>query len=262
MILDSITLTDFGPYAGHQQISLTPPSRDKSVILFGGLNGGGKTTLLDAILLCLFGAHAKTSNRGRIGYLRYLSRCIHNHSERDSASIQLSFRHTIEGTEDHYKLRRYWKRSNGRCTEDFNVLKNGRFAPALADNWASQVEELMPANIAHLFLFDGEQIERYASPSDSASLVGAAIQNLLGLDIVDQLEKDMRVFQRRKEAEHIDDATRARVAGAEADLQTVQGRLARAKQDRAALRTHEIDRRGREVAEDHRGVPPDRRRSL
>ena len=243
MILDSIAFTNFGLYAGRQQVPLTPPSPNKPVILFGGLNGGGKTTFLDALQLCLFGAHAKTSNRGRLGYSEYLSRCIHSHAEHESASIQLSFRHTIEGTEDRYSLKRSWTRTNGRCTEEFNVLKNDRLAPALADNWASQVEDLMPANIAHLFLFDGEQIERYASPADSASLVGTAIQNLLGLDVVDQLEKDMRVFERRKKSEQLDDAARAKVAAAEAELQALHARIDRAKQDRAALRTHRIDRR-------------------
>ena len=247
MILDSISLTNFGLYAGCQEVPLTPPTPDKPVILFGGLNGGGKTTFLDALLLCLFGAHAKTSNRGRLAYSEYLSRCIHSHAEDHSASIGLSFRHTIEGTEDRYTLKRSWARMNGRCTEEFHVLKNDRLAPALADNWAFQVEDLMPANIAHLFLFDGEQIERYASGAESASLVGTAIQNLLGLDIVDQLDKDMRVFERRKRSEQIDDQARERIAAAEAELQVLRARISRTKQDRAALRTHRIERRRREL---------------
>ena len=243
MILDSIALVNFGLYAGRQQITLTPPSRDKPVVLFGGLNGGGKTTLLDALQLCLFGAHAKTSNRGRLGYSEYLSRCVHSKAEDGAASIQLSFRHTIEGDEDRYTLKRYWRRANGRCVEEFNVLKNDRLAPALAENWSSQVEELMPANIAHLFLFDGEQIERYASPADSSALLGTAIQNLLGLDLVDQLDKDMRVFERRKKSEELDDDARANVEAAEEELRDLRARLDRARQDRAALRTHRVDRR-------------------
>lgn len=247
MIFDSMALTNFGLYAGRQEIVLTPPSPDRPVILFGGLNGGGKTTFLDALQLCLFGAHAKTSNRGRLGYPEYLSRCIHSHGEHDSASIQLKFRHTSEGSEDRYTLKRSWVRTGDRCTEEFNVLKNDRLAPALADNWASQVEELMPANIAHLFLFDGEQIERYASPAESASLVATAIQNLLGLDIVDQLDKDMRVFERRKKSERLDDGARTKLAAAEAELQALRARIDHVKQDRAALRTHRIERRRRDL---------------
>lgn len=242
MIFDSIAINNFGPYAGRQQITLTPPCAEKPVILFGGLNGGGKTTFVDALQLCLFGPYAKTSNRGRLGYSEYLSRSIHNHADQTAASIQLNFRHVIAGTEDRYVLKRSWARRNGRCVEEFDVVRNDRLAPLLADNWASQVEDLMPANIAHLFLFDGELIERYASPADSASLVGTAIQNLLGLDVVDQLQKDMKVFERRKKTEQLDDETRARVAAAEADLQMLRTRLDSAKQDLHTLRMDQIER--------------------
>lgn len=247
MILDKIVLTNFGLYAGRQQITLTPPSRDKPVVLFGGLNGGGKTTILDALQLCLFGTHARTSNRGRLAYLEYLSRCIHSHGKHDSASIQLSLRHSIQGVEDRYTLKRSWTRKKQRCTEEFKVLKNDRLSPALADNWAFEVEDLMPANIAHLFLFDGEQIERYASPSDSAGVIGTAIQNLLGLNLVDQLDKDIQVFERRKRSQQLDEEARTKVATAEAELEKVSERIRGVKQDRAALRTHQMERRRLEL---------------
>ena len=52
MILDQVTLRNFGLYAGSQTVTLTPPSQDKPIILIGGLNGGGKTTFLDALQLC------------------------------------------------------------------------------------------------------------------------------------------------------------------------------------------------------------------
>ena len=205
MILDSITLTDFGLYAGRQSITLTPPEPDKPVILFGGLNGGGKTTLLDALQLCLFGARAKTSGRGKLSYGEYLGRCIHDGGEREEAGVEITFRHTSEGEEDRYTVGRSWRRNTGRAREEFHVVKNDRPAPSVAENWSNQVEDLFPANIAHLFLFDGEQIERYAVPSYSGALVGTAVQNLLGLDVVDQLAKDVRVFERRKRTERLDE---------------------------------------------------------
>ena len=241
MTLDSIALTDFGLYAGRQEICLAPPAPDKPVVLFGGLNGGGKTTLLDAIQLVFFGPRAKTSSRGRLAYADYLSRCIHDKGPRQ-ASIQLTFRHTIAGTEDRYTLRRSWREdSGGKCREDFRVLKNGRLAPALADNWATQVDNVLPYNIAHLFLFDGEQIERYASPEEAGSLVGTAIQNLLGLDLVEQLDRDIRVYERRKSAERLDDASRAQFTETEKELRRLRERLADLNQQRAALRTHHIE---------------------
>ena len=246
MILDSITLTDFGLYAGRQSITLTPPAPDKPVILFGGLNGGGKTTLLDALQLCLFGARAKTAGRGKLGYGEYLGRCIHDGAEREEAGVEITFRHTSEGEEDRYTVGRSWRRNNGRAREELHVVKNDLPAPSVAENWSNQVEDLFPANIAHLFLFDGEQIERYAVPSYSGALVGTAVQNLLGLDVVDQLAKDVRVFERRKRMERLGDEAREQLATAEKALESLRARVGGIRQERASLKNVR-DRREREL---------------
>lgn len=63
MILDSIIIENFGAYGGRNEAILTPDN-DKPIILFGGMNGGGKTTLLDAIQLAFYGSKARISNRG------------------------------------------------------------------------------------------------------------------------------------------------------------------------------------------------------
>ena len=97
MTLDEIVLHDFGVYAGQQTITLTPPSERKPVILFGGLNGGGKTTLLDAIQLCMFGPFAQCSTRGTLGYQKFLRRCVHRHTKAKEATIELAFRHRLDG---------------------------------------------------------------------------------------------------------------------------------------------------------------------
>lgn len=212
------------------------------------MNGGGKTTLLDALQLCMFGPHARISNRGALAYPEYLARCIYRGATKPEAALEISFRHTVEGKEDVYRLHRSWRRTNGGCKEHFEVLKNGHLEPALADNWASQVEDFIPANIAHLFLFDGEQIEGYASQDNSSALIGAAIQNLLGLDMVDQLDKDLQVYERRKRSEEKDSATQGEIAAAEAELRDLRTRSDMLKQERASLRTLQLDRKRRALA--------------
>lgn len=245
MIFDEIILHDFGLYQGEQRIELTPPEPGKPIVLIGGLNGGGKTTFLDALQLVLFGAHAKCSNRGSLAYSEYLSRCIHRRPGNAEAGIEMAFRHTVEGTEEHYHLRRFWKVTGNGCKERFEVFKNGHAEPTLADNWATQVEEFFPANIAHLFLFDGEQVEAYASQSDSSALIGAAIQNLLGLDMVDQLEKDLLVYERRKRSEEKDAPRHTEITSAQDKVRDLRRRVDALKQERASLQTHRIDKQRR-----------------
>lgn len=247
MIFDQITLYNFGLYSDRQTVSLTPESPQKPVILFGGQNGGGKTTFLDALQLCLFGPYAKISNRGSLAYNEYLSRSIHRGAEASEASVEIDFRYTSEGREDSYKLHRSWQCANGGCKEVFKIWKNGIEDVALAENWATQVEDFMPPNIAHLFLFDGEQIEGYASQEHSSALIGAAVQNLLGLDMVDRLEKDLLVYERRKRSEKKNDEALTMIKEAEERLSSLRKCAEKLSQKRASIQTHGIDRTQRAV---------------
>ena len=247
MILDEIAIHDFGVYEGIQRIALTPESEEKPIVLIGGLNGGGKTTFLDALQLVLFGAHAKCSNRGSLAYNEYLDRCIHRHPDKDEAGIEISFRRTVEGVEEQYRLHRSWRRQFNGCVESFEVFRDGKPEAALADNWASQVEDFFPANIAHLFLFDGELVEAYASQRDSAALIGSAIQNLLGLDMVDQLERDLQVYERRTRAQGEDDSKCGEIAVEQDNIRGLRDKSDELQQAQAALRTHQIDRLTRKL---------------
>ena len=237
MILDSITLHDFGAYAGRQRIDLAPPSPGRPIVLVGGLNGGGKTTLLDALRLVLFGQLANTSNRASIPYTEYLDRSIHRHSVHGEASLSLSFRHYAEGLETRYEIRRSWRRTKRGVKESFSAIRNGVPDYLASANWAARVETFMPVGIAHLFLFDGERIESYADPEKTSELIESAILNLLGLGIVDQLAQDLKVFERRKRAESKDGPETARIQHVEKEVERARERLSILRGHAAKLNT-------------------------
>ena len=77
MIFKELTIKNFGIYQGNHIVDLSVKN-GKPIILFGGLNGGGKTTFLDALQLVLYGKHAKCSNRGQLSYGAYLSKAKNN----------------------------------------------------------------------------------------------------------------------------------------------------------------------------------------
>ena len=95
MILERLTLKNFGLYRGTQTIELRPKrekGKTKPIILIGGMNGGGKTTLLDAILLALYGKRARCSKKERMSYENFLRESIHDGTpSEEGACISLTF---------------------------------------------------------------------------------------------------------------------------------------------------------------------------
>jgi DNA sulfur modification protein DndD len=198
MILERITLHNFGLYRDYQEIDLLPPSSDKPIILFGGLNGGGKTTLLDAIQLVLYGKMAYCSNRNNLNYSDYLRQCVHKgkYSTGETVII-LDFIHVVNGETVRYRVQRRWTDKVRNITDHVMVWCNGIEDSSLADRWLEFIEEILPSNIAHLFFFDGEKIEAFADPARSSNLLESAMRSLLGLDLVDQLCTDLLALERR-----------------------------------------------------------------
>src|SRR5579871_2252673 len=101
MILQQLTLRNFCLFRGTQVFELGPVPRNgksRPVVLVGGINGGGKTTLFDAIQLALYGPRARCSKRGTRPYDDFLRESInHRVPPEDGAGVTLSFRHAADG---------------------------------------------------------------------------------------------------------------------------------------------------------------------
>ena len=114
MIFLELVLQNFGPYSGRQVINLNPQENDNSrpIILLGGMNGGGKTTLMDAIRLALYGPRAQCSNRGNLSYSDFLSQCVNSHTPAiEKTHIELLFQHIENDQPIKYRIVRTWEKN-------------------------------------------------------------------------------------------------------------------------------------------------------
>ncbi|MBC6456615.1 DNA sulfur modification protein DndD [Actinomadura sp. HBU206391] len=197
MLLHNVTLGNFGAYKGEQSLDLTTkPGRP--IILIGGLNGCGKTTLLDAIQLAFYGARARTSGRGSRSYESYLRDSVNRQASPKHAHVTVEFSTTIEGQERRYKVRRSWE-ANGKSAREFlNVLIDGELDLVVSENWADHIEDILPLEAASLFFFDGEKIESLAHPERAAPVIESAVHSLLGVNTVERLRTDLLALQRRQ----------------------------------------------------------------
>ncbi len=110
MIIKKITLRNFGPFFGEHSLDLhTFP--EKPLILVGALNGGGKTSILEATRLTLYGSECGNGKLRSMKYKDYLRMCINNAAAKDAiTSTELVFSRNEEGSSKEIRVVRSWTR--------------------------------------------------------------------------------------------------------------------------------------------------------
>ncbi|TOH63181.1 DNA sulfur modification protein DndD [Vibrio parahaemolyticus] len=210
MLITKLTLNNFRVFRGVHEIDLRPaPARlskngpikgtERPIILFGGLNGAGKTSILTAVRLALFGRQSFSQVLSNGEYVDALSELIHkgvgHGGVQDNASIELEFKYSQNGEENTYKVIRCWKRGkkDSLCLE-----KDGIQVPELNyEQCQGFLNELIPTGIADLFFFDGEKIADLAE-DESGTVLKTAVRRLLGLDVIAKLKSDLNIFLKKQ----------------------------------------------------------------
>lgn len=236
MLLEQLTLHNLGVYRGRQTVDLSPRSPDKPVILFGGLNGGGKTTLLDALQLALYGNRARCSNRNGSSYEDFIRRSVNRTvPPSEGAGVELKFTVQSGGEPVTYDVLRTWQLTDKSMREELTVLINGTVDPLLTESWSEHIEELLPLEISQLFFFDGEKIEALANVQRSGELIRSAVYSLLGLDLVERLKTDLSVLTRKKRTALHNPETQQEIEKLRAELENAETRKGELVQERAGV---------------------------
>ncbi|MDP5131203.1 MAG: DNA sulfur modification protein DndD, partial [Paraglaciecola sp.] len=218
MIFNQLQIQNFGIYQGEHSINLEVEN-GKPVILLGALNGGGKTTFLDAIQLVLYGKHAKCSNRAGTAYGSFLASCKNRFAPKDAeVMLSLTFLHRTDNKIKRYDIERSWQVKNLEAKDTVRVLVDYQFDEHLSQYWDDFVNEFIPLSLSDLFFFDGEKIENLAHPQRSSELVKTGIESLLGLDLLSQLQIDLAQVDKKRRTGNVDQSVMAKVSACEDEM--------------------------------------------
>lgn len=209
MIIKELKLYNFGVYAGDNVFTF---SSNKPVVLVGGMNGRGKTTFLEAILLSLYGQNSFAYQESKFkSYGQYLKSYINMSDGTNEASVELFFSLDSSETEN-YRIKRSWNSNSQRIREEIAVYKNGKLSSFLTENWLMFIENILPSRLSNFFFFDGEKIAELAV-EDTDSQMKESIRSLLGISVLDVLSNDIGRIITRNVKKSTSDKTVAELEG-------------------------------------------------
>lgn len=193
MIIKKLSLYNFGVYSG---INTFEFEAKKPIVLIGGLNGRGKTTFLEAVLLALYGKNSFAySESDGLSYGQYLRSYVNVSDGSKESYVDLTFYMEKEGAKE-YRIKREWNSKTARTVEKTSVYEDGKFNRFLTENWAMFMENVLPSGLSSFFFFDGEKIATLAGENTSDQMK-QSIKALLGITVLDHLENDLiRVINR------------------------------------------------------------------
>lgn len=194
---------------------------DEPIILIGGMNGGGKTTLFEAICGALYGLKIRNKahfqellNNGALGRVE------------PTIVLELAFEGMALGTAQQYLLRRTYKLNPAnKPVESVMLNMNGTqfvYGTAMppqrrAEN-EQQVNKIIKANLpqelSKYFLFDAMQSSELLRENVFAQIIKDNIQNVMGFN---------KYLQLRNASERLQQAWTARRLAAQKEAEEYNG---------------------------------------
>lgn len=230
MQIKELTLNNFRVYAGEHRFDLLPRRRygkTRPIILFGGLNGAGKTSILSGVRLALYGKASLGTAVSQRRYEEYLRDSIHRNRQTTRASneaaVGLSFSYAKLGVNSDFDVRRFWQRRKQGIKETLQIYENGALIKGLNyDQAQTFLNELIPIGVSDLFFFDGEKIAELADDTGGHALE-QSIKKLLGLDVVERLSGDLTVLNRNLAKKSSDKRIKEDITAEERNLAAHRG---------------------------------------
>jgi len=242
MILLQISLNNFGPFNGEHKVRLfcqDVESKHKPVRIIGGLNGSGKSSILEAVRLCLHGRQS-LDNPTAADYQRHIYERFHCHVDgqrADNAHVELEILIVENGLESTYRITRRWSnKTKQTISEDLTITQNGQELVELySEQYQSFLNELVPLGLAEFFFFDGERIQKLAEDEGADAVVADSIRSLLGLNTASKLQNDLAIFMRAKSGSISDGDLEFELSRNREELQKIEGELEDIEADRLTL---------------------------
>jgi DNA sulfur modification protein DndD len=209
MIIKRINISNYKTYLS-LDLDLSV-DEERPIILIGGMNGGGKTTLFEAICGALYGLNINTKeefeellNNGAVG------------SVTPEIKLEVTFVGVVLNQEQRYVLRRSYKLNpNDKPVESVylnmngNVFTYGTATPALQRAQSEQqvnkiIKANLPQELSKYFLFDAMQSSELLKKNVFAQIIKDNIENVMGFKKYLQLKRAAEHAQQERAQQRLE----------------------------------------------------------
>lgn len=200
MLIQRIKISNYKTYLS-LDLDLTVDD-DRPIILIGGANGGGKTTLFEAISGALYGL--KIENKEH--FMELLNQGALN-TTKPEISLQITFVGKVLGQQQKYILKRvYQLNPQGKPLESVSLNMNGNMyvygtmtAPKDRVKAEQEINKIIKANLpqelSQYFLFDAMQSSELLKKNVFAQTIRDNFENVLGFKKYLQLKRAAEKLQ-------------------------------------------------------------------
>lgn len=193
MKINKVKLYNFSSYEGNNEFDFEITDAGKNIVLIGGKNGAGKTSLFTAIKVALYGPLAYGYVGVNSHYISKIKDLINSKAfqhEVVESEVQITLQLKIERDISNYVITRKWDYTNQRLTEKYTVERAGK---QLKDQELSYFENylrsIIPPDLFEFFLFDGEEVGNIFSTSAYNTYVRNAVFTMCGMDVFEIIRK-------------------------------------------------------------------------
>lgn len=204
MQITKLVLDNFSSYEGKNVFDFTVKKK-KPIILIGGLNGAGKTSIFTAIKIALYGPLAFGYTGNNSFYCKKIKGFINDKAfqvQPFTSGISIEIKLKQERETKHYTITRNWSIIDSKIEEEYSIYEGSKLLEESEKIlFETFILNIIPIDLFEFFLFDGEEVGTIFSSDGYNKYVKNALLTMCGIDDFEILQHFCKNYNGRIESD-------------------------------------------------------------